>query len=210
MRRLMIVLVLGVLGLSAVPANAGIPMPASSRFMGRSYTSWAKAWTQWGLGDASNPFFAALLGGDCGDLIDGVFFMAPPIDLGVELDCDVPTGVPILVSHAGFFVFAEPGQTDAEIEQLTDEGFTTVSNHLSLDGRSLPLIVTSTGAFDVTSEPGSFYDAIIGLGTGTIRNAIEGNFTMIHALPPGDHTLEGSVLLTDGENYSVTYTIHVG
>ena len=210
MRRAIVVLVVGVLAWSAVPASAGIPMPASSRFMGRSSMSWARAWSQWALGDASNPLFAGLLDGDCGDLIDGMFYMTAPIDLGVELDCNVPAGVPILVSHAGFFVFADPGQTDAQIEDMADAGFTTVSNHLSLDGHALALTATRTGAFDVISEAGGFYDAIVGLGTGPIRTAVTGNFTLIHPLPPGDHTLEGAVLFTDAENYSVTYHIHVG
>jgi hypothetical protein len=58
---------------------------------------------QWFLGDASNPLVAAL-GGDCGEVMNGVFFMAAPIDVGVELDCDVPTGTPIVLSHAGWFV----------------------------------------------------------------------------------------------------------
>jgi len=178
--------------------------------MGRNSASWARAWSQWALGDASNPLFAGLLDGDCGDLIDGVFFMTAPIDVGVDLDCDVPAGVPILVSHAGFFVFPDAGQTDAEIEAMADAGFTTVYNDLSLDGRGLPLIVSRTGAFDVISEAGGFYDAIVELGTGPIRTAVTGNFSLIHPLSRGDHTLEGSVLFTDAENYSVTYHIHVG
>jgi hypothetical protein len=164
---------------------------------------------QFYLGDASNPLFGGL-NGDCGGVIDGTFFMAAPIVLGVELDCDVPTGTPIVVSHAGFFTTEGiDGDTDAELVAAAIAGFVTTTNHLSLDGRSLPLQPIDTGAYDVISESGSFYDSILGLGTGPIRTALRADIVFLHPLSPGEHVIEGAVSLTNGEAYSVTYHVHV-
>ena len=194
-----------------IAAHAGVAAGAHARVLGSSAQGWARAWSQWALGDASNPLFAGLLEGDCGEQMGRVFFMTAPIDLGVELDCDVPAGSWILVSHAGFFgTEGIDGETDAELEEAADSGFTTVTNELTLDGRPLPLRTTHTGAFDVMSEAGGFYDAILEIGTGPIRTAVTGNFTLLAPLPPGDHTLEGEVEFTNGEHYSVTYHVHVG
>jgi hypothetical protein len=93
--------------------------------MGHSYTDWTKAVGQFYLGDPSNPLIAGL-GGDCGQLRNGVFMMVGPIDVGVEFDCDVPAGTWIVLSHAGFFATKDvDGQTDAEIEAVAANGFNT-------------------------------------------------------------------------------------
>ena len=122
----------------------------------------------------------------------------------------MPVGVPLVISHAGFFTFKEADETDEELQASSDEAFETVVNTLTFDDQELPLITTSTGAFDVIADEGSFYDAIIGLGTGPVRNAVTGNFTIIRPLPPGDYTIEAEVEFTNGEHYSVTYHVHVG
>jgi hypothetical protein len=165
---------------------------------------------QWFLGDSSNPLFAGLLNGDCGEVMSGVFFMAAPIDVGVEFDCDVPTGTPVVLSHAGFFVFRDAGQSDQELQAAVDEGFAFTGDRLALDGTPLPLRAINAGVYDVISEPGSFYDSIVGLGTGPVRTALKGNLVFLHPLIPGDHEIVGEVLFTDGEHYSVTYHVHVG
>ena len=165
---------------------------------------------QFYLGDASNPLFAGLEG-DCGELIDGVFFMAAPIDVGLEFDCDVPTGTPIVLSHAGFFATVDvDGQTDEELQTAVEAGFTYTSNSLTLDGRALPLKTIDAGVFDVMSEPGSFYDVIFGL-TGSVRSALRGNVVFLHPLTPGDHEIIGEVTFTGtGGAFSATYHVHVG
>jgi hypothetical protein len=202
-------MLVGSLVLVAAPVQAAVTPPAQARFMGQSLDGWGRDWAQWVLGDASNPLIAGL-DGDCGDLVDGVFFMTAPIALDVELDCDVPVGTAIVVSHAGFFTFPTAGETDEQLEQGAADGFTTASNELTLDGGNLPLITTHTGAFDVMSEAGGFYDAVVGLGTGPIRTAVTANITVMRPLAPGSYTLEGAVEFTNGEAYSVTYTIQVG
>jgi hypothetical protein len=165
---------------------------------------------QWFLGDSSNPLFAGQLNGDCGTEMSGVFFMVAPIDLGVEFDCNVPAGTPIVLSHAGFFAFRDAGQTDEELQAIVDAGFAVTVDRLTLDGSPLPLRVINAGVYDVISQPGSFYDSIIGLGTGPIHTALKGNIVFLHPLTPGDHEIAGEVFFTDGEHYSATYHVHVG
>ena len=166
---------------------------------------------QFFLGDASNPLFAGLLDGDCGDVRDGIFFMAAPIDVGLEFDCDVPAGMPIVLSHAGFFATEGiDGTTDQELEDAAIAGFVTSVNELTLDGVALPLRPLDTGAFDVISESGSFYDAILGLGTGPIRTFVRANVVYLHPLPPGDHVIEGHVSFVGDGEFSATWHVHVG
>lgn len=191
-------------------ASAGTALPYPSHPLGHSYPDWLRQVGQFYLGDASNPLIGALAG-DCGEMVDGAFVMAAPIDVGVRLDCDVPTGTPIVVSHAGYFATAGiDGSTDADLTAGVVDGFVPTSDHLSLDGQALALQPVDSGAFDVVSEPGSFYDAVVGVGTGTVRTALRGNLVVLHPLTPGDHVLEGAVSFADGSTYSVTYQVHVG
>lgn len=196
----------------AAPAQAaGAMAPRNARVMGSTYTSWAQVWGQWAFGDASNPLIASLESGDCGDLIDGVFLMTAPIAEDVELDCHVPVGAPIVVTHAGSFGWSPAdGQDDASLEATVSGYFDIDSSELILDGRSLRLFTTSSGAFDVEAETGSFFESAFGLGTGTIRSAVTGQFAVILPLSPGSHELDASVVFGDGAAYSATYHIHVG
>lgn len=100
----------------------------------------------------------------------------------------------------------------ANFETVAEERFANSESVVPLDGRSIPLTTTSTGAFDVESEPGSAYDAIIGLGTGPIRTAVVGQYTLLHPLRPGEHEIYGRVDLAPGggPRLDVTYNVHVG
>jgi hypothetical protein len=210
-RRLSVLLAVLIGSLAATPAaDAGAVLPYGSRPYGHPYASWTEMVGQWYLGDASNPLIAGL-GGECGELMHGAFFMAAPIDLGVELSCEVPAGTPIVVSHAGWFTTEGiDGDTDQELADAAVAGFVTSLNELTLDGVPLPLRPIDSGVFDVISEPGSFYDTIVGVGTGAIRTALRANVVVLHPLPPGDHELEGAVAFVGDGAFSVTYHIHVG
>jgi hypothetical protein len=214
MRRSIIVLTMVLtLGLvaGAAPAAAGPVLPYNSHPHGHSYADWTRMVGQWFLGDASNPLFAGLFDGDCGEVMDGVFFMAAPIDVGVELDCEVPTGTPIVLSHAGWFsTKGIDGETDAQLEAAAIAGFVTSVNSLTLDGKALPLQPIDTGAYDVISEPGSFYDTAVGVGTGPIRTALRANVVFLHPLTPGDHVIEAAVSFVGDGEFSATYNVHVG
>lgn len=207
---LTMVLTLGLVA-GASPAAAGPVLPYNAHPHGHSYASWTRMVGQWFLGDASNPLFAGLFDGDCGEVMNGVFFMAAPIDVGVELDCDVPTGTPIVLSHAGWFVTEGiDGETDAELEAAAVAGFVTSENSLTLDGKGLPLQPIDTGAYDVISEPGSFYDTAVGVGTGPIRTALRANVVFLHPLTPGDHVIDAAVSFVGDGAFSATYNVHVG
>jgi hypothetical protein len=194
------------------PAQAGPVAPFQAHPRGHPYQEWLRLVGRFYLGDASNPLIAGL-SGDCGKMIDGVFFMAAPIDVGVELQCEVPVGTPVVLSHAGFFATEGiDGDTDDELLAVAEAGFTTSSDSFSVDGEAIRLRTIHAGAFDVVSEPGSFYDTILGVGTGTVRTALVGNLTFLHPMTPGDHTIETEVTLTgpSGGEYSATYHVHVG
>lgn len=196
--------------LAAPAAHASPVAPYQAHPMGRSYTDWTKAVGQFFLGDASNPLIAGL-DGDCGQLRDGVFMMTAPIDAGVEFDCDVPAGTWIVLSHAGAFgTKGVDGETDAEIEAAAANGFNSSTDHLTLDGANVPLKTLATGAYDVISQSGSFYDTVMDLGTGPIRTALVANVVAIHPLTPGDHTIDSIVVFAGDVEFSATYHIHVG
>jgi hypothetical protein len=203
------VLALTLIG-GVAPAQAGPALPFQAHPRGHSYSEWMQLVGQFYLGDASNPLIAGL-GGDCGQLIDGVFMMVGPIDVGVEFDCEVPVGTPIVLSHAGFFTTEGiDGDTDAELLAAAEAGFTFTSNSLSIDGRDIPVRAISAGVYDVISEPGSFYDSILGVGTGPVRTALIGNVVVLHPMRPGDHTIETEVTFTgSGGAFSATYHVHV-
>jgi hypothetical protein len=193
----------------ASPASAGASPPSHSHAFGQSREALARDYAQWLLGDAFNPLFS----GECGQKVGGTYFMNSTLDVGVEYDCDIPAGVPIVFEHAAYYAwYPVDGTTDEELDATSKAAFAPDSSWARLDGRQLPLSTTSTGAYDIVSEPGSAYDAIIGLGTGPIRSAVTGNFTLLHPLTPGDHEVEAAVDFTTvgGGLFSVTYHIHVG
>jgi hypothetical protein len=210
MRRLTAVLApLLLFALLAPAANAKVS-PYNAHPLGHSYGDWTRAVGQFFLGDSSNPLIAGL-GGDCGQLRDGVFMMVGPIELNAEFDCDVPAGTWIVLSHAGFFgTEGIDGGTDAELEAAAAKGFDTSTNWLTLDGANVPLREIETGAYDVISESGSFYDAVVDLGTGPIRTALVADVLAIPPLTPGDHTIEAAVSFVGDGEFSATYHIHVG
>jgi hypothetical protein len=198
--------------LASSPASAAPTVPQQAQPRGQTYETWLRSVGQWFLGDASNPLFAGLEG-ECGQVVDGVFFMIAPISPDQEFQCDVPTGTPIVLSHAGWFsTEGIDGETDAELEQAAEAGFVYSANWLTVDGQTVPLQTVTTGAYDVISEPGSFYDQILGLGTGPVRTVVTGDVVFIHPLTPGEHVIEAAVTFAPASNgdYSATYNVHVG
>jgi hypothetical protein len=195
---------------SATAAEAAPAAPYQAHPHGRSYQEWLEVIGEFYLGDASNPLFGALEG-DCGQLVDGVFYMAAPIDLNMQLECQVPTGTSIVLSPAAWFsTEGIDGDTDAELEAAAEAGFVTSIDRLNVDGQTVPLRTISTGPFDVMSEPGSFYDKILGVGTGPVRTVLTGNVVVLHPLRPGVHVIESAVSFVGDGEYSVTYHVHVG
>ena len=186
---------------SASPATLGWHHHSSERLLRKV--------GQFYLGDSTNPLVAAL-SGDCGQRIGGVFYMAAPIDLGVQLDCTIPAGTPIVLSPAAWFTTEGiDGNTDRQLEAAAVAGFNTSTNWLTIDGRNVPLRTTITGAYDVISEPGSFYDTILGVGAGPIRSALVGNVVTFRHLSRGHHVIESAVSFVGDGSFSATYHIDV-
>jgi hypothetical protein len=117
-----------------------------------------------------------------------------------------------VLSHSGFFAIdGIDGDTDQELVAAASAGYVTLSSSLSLDGEAIPLRPLDTGAFDVTSEPGSFYDTVVGVGTGPVRTALRGTVVFLHPLPPGEHVIEAEITFAGaGGSFSATYQVNVG
>lgn len=209
-RALLVAVSAAALMTSATAANAS---PAAQQWGNHKHhfsERWLRKVGQFYLGDSTNPLFAAL-DGTCGQLKHGVFYMAAPIDLDVQLYCRVPVGTPIVVSPAAWFsTEGIDGDTDQELKDAAVAAFKTSTNWLTLDGRNIFLRTIKTGAYDVNSEPGSFYDAILGVGTGPVRTALVGNVVWFGHLSCGRHVVKSAVtFVDDGGDYSATYHIHV-
>ena len=181
-------------------------LPGQSHAFGNSRAEWSKAYVQWDVGSSTNP----VSNGVCGEEIDGVFFLVTTIEPAAKVQCDIPAGTPILINHAATYVWApDDGSTDAELTAAARDNFGHPESSLMVDGRPVRLTTTATGGFDVISEPGSSYDVDFGLGTGVIRTAAFGQFTLLHPLTPGQHRIVGNVDFGPAGEFGITYTLDV-
>jgi hypothetical protein len=153
----------------------------------------------WVLGSADSPVVA----GGCGDVVDGVFFLAPAAVPGTtELECELPPGMPILVlAGVAFSEIPTWGADDAAVladARLTWSNVTDTS--VTLDDQDVPLDGTyREGIYDVPIEAGSVFDGIcVGLPApcqvdfqppGPVRVATVGEFVVLRPLAPGEHHL---------------------
>lgn len=197
------------LSMTAV-AQAAAPAVTGSRAYGDTRAGWARSYFRWALGDGSNPTGT----GVCGAVVDGAFFLTPPFlgDYHHRYSCEIPAGLPVVVSHAFAWAVEGDADDDAGLLHLAQYWFVPRNAFLRLDGRSLPLFRTTVGLFDVRSEAGSYFDQDYDLGTGTFRLAAVGNVTILRPLEPGGHVLVGAVdYLTHGPpiSFGVTYDIVV-
>ncbi|MEO8107549.1 MAG: hypothetical protein ABI720_09535 [Actinomycetes bacterium] len=182
-------------------------LPAQSHAFGASRAEWGRAYVQWDVGDSVNPVSS----GVCGEMVNGIFFLVTTIEPDAHVQCDVPVGTPILIQHAGSYAWGPAdGETDAELEAAARANFGDPDSSLTVDGRPVRLTTTETGAFDVTSEPGSAYDVDFGLGTGVIRTAAVEQVTLLHPLTPGQHEVIGRVDFGAAGEFGVTYSLDVG
>ena len=171
----------------------------------------ARTYSRWALGASPSPVLASLEG-QCGGVVDGRFFIAPPIAEELELWCHVPADTPIVFSHAAWFTFVPAdGSTDAQIIAAADAGFAPVSSWVRFDGARIGTRgkTYNLGAFSIRSKSGSFLDAI-GVGTGPIRTSLTGTFVTIPPRRCGRHLLESTVDFgVPDEVFSGTYHIAI-
>jgi hypothetical protein len=216
-RGIVLVAILG----SALPAQAaGAVMPAAARFRGHDLVSLHRDYMGWVLGSAESP----VLTGSCGAVMDGMFFLAPAAAPGTtELDCDLPTGMPILVLvGVTFSEIPTWGADDAAV--LADARATwagVTGNSLWVDGAEQDVAghFREAGVFDIAIEEGSIEDIQCASLTppcvidfeppGPVRLASIGIFAVVRPLPPGEHEI---VATTSNPfvDLTVDATIHVG
>ncbi len=199
-------LMVSLLMVATMPARAGVAgIHRTHQFRAREYSRWA-------LGSSPSPLLASLEGA-CGAVVDGRFFIAPPIAEDLELWCDVPADTPIVFSHAAWFTFSPAdGTTDAELVAAADAGFAPVSSWVKFDGDRVGTSgkTFNLGAFTIRSRSGSFLDAI-GVGTGPIRTSLTGTFLTIPTQGCGRHVIESAVDFgVPDEVFSGTYHIRIG
>jgi hypothetical protein len=196
-------------------------IPQHAHVKGRTIVGWQQAFLGWLTTSSSNPFFT----GACGEVVSGVYFAPVPTSPGLHLDCDVPLGVPILVSPAGgWSEIPTWGADDAAVIADVKTSFDTfiVGASLTVDGRAVPTKGTTvlTKAYDVGPvEAGSFFDlecealappCKVDFEPGdTVRMASGGQFFVLTPPSRGVHTIELAIELIFGV-VDLTLRLHVG
>ncbi len=150
-------------------------------------------WVSWAVGSNTNPFLSPDL---CGQQKGRYFFLTAAIEPGVERDCVIPAGVPLLASPGGDAAWAPTwGSTNHELQTNLAADFAQYGNpHVTLDGDHLSLDGTLTGgpvyrvrvrahSLIRTVDPGFPAD------WATTKVASVGWFVVIHPLSPGHHEL---------------------
>src|SRR5215210_5806349 len=116
--------------------------PTAGAVAGDGGGSLPRQYIQWAFGDSGAPLLDPEL---CGEIVDGVFFMTvsggSPTSVTRRLDCEIPSGVPLLATTGGFIGW-EPtdGQTDRELARTVFGGLENLlinSIHLRLDGEEI-------------------------------------------------------------------------
>ncbi len=201
-----------VLLVAAAPAAAKRGAnPADSHAHGASLVTWQERWFEWAFGGGANP----LLTGICGEQVGKLFLLSPATELGVEVDCQLRPGTPLLASPAGVIAWASTdGQTDAELLAERDASLVGISDPaVTLDGRALEVEDTfrSTDVYTIGLEPGNFIQTVDpGVLGDQTRVASAGWFLRLNPLPPGEHELVLSVAFDGSPGAQITFHISVG
>ena len=180
-------LVLAVAGsASAQSAGRGF-LPPDARVHGQTLGQISGDWLRWGFGSPAdtNPLLANQCQQDPNDA--HIWFL--PVSLGGDyaIDCQVPTGVFLVVTPGGYECSEAEGNgsTAAELQACVDENFADLSLvELALDGRA----ATHLDRYVVTSSlvqlPGPNL-----LSDDATPSMIKGYFVVIAPLSRGTHTV---------------------
>lgn len=145
----------------------------------------------WALGSSTNPLLQPSF---CGERRGSRFFLNAAISPGTQTaHCEIPAGMPIILSPGGGFAWAPTdGETDAELLAAAEFFFSAVSDpRVVLDGRRLsvgePYV---SDVIDVRLHPGNFMQLADPATEGlpSTRVAFIGYFAKV-ALSEGDHVL---------------------
>ena len=206
---------------AAMPAWAGAGrISPNGRPRGHSLVEWQRMYVEWLTTSSTNPLFT----GACGEVVAGAYFLPASTGPDVRLECDVPVGVPVVVTPSGAFSeIPTYGADDAAVladaratyAQLLSSSVTVDGAEVSLDG-----VFRDAGVYDVGPvEAGSFYDVlcedltppcVVDFAPGdTVRLASLAEVLILHPLTPGTHT----VVLFDEFTFSgpllLTAELHV-
>lgn len=169
-----------------------------------------KQWVRWALGSNTNPFLSEDL---CGEKIGGVFFLVAAISPGVERDCTIRRGTPLLLSPAGTAFWAPTfGRTPAELFEFVDADFAGTANpSVTLDGAALSLdgALKTPDVYRSRVGQHSFIrtvDPSFPAARRVTRIASKAYFLMIPNLSTGPHTL---VLSVDYFDTVLDATFHI-
>jgi hypothetical protein len=170
MRRLMV---------ATLAVAVAIALPGSGSAMaGRRASSpplaLQRQWVNWAFGSSSNPLMQEDL---CGEQIGETFFLTSHAGPDTrELTCEIPAGVPVLVTPGGSIVWASANETGSELYSMLLNDFLGKvildSVRVTLDGERLrrgPL--TIMGPRELRLEPGNLIQ--------TVDPSVEGDSTLI-------------------------------
>lgn len=171
---------------SASGAGRGF-VPANARVHGESLTQIAGDWLQWGFGSPAetNPLLANRCEADPNDA--HIWFL--PVSLGGDyaIDCQVPSGVFLVVTPGGYECSEAEGNgsTAAELQACVDRFFAELNHvELALDGRQ----ATHLDRYVVTSDLVQFAAPNL-LSDEATPSMDKGYFVVIAPLSKGKHTV---------------------
>ena len=206
---------------AATPASAkGGRISPNSRPLGHSMVEWQRMYIDWFTTSSTNPLFS----GACGEIVAGAYFLPPSTGPDVRLGCDVPVGVPVVVSPFGLFSEIPTfGATDAAVLADARSGYgQLLSSSLTVDGAEVSLdgAFHEAGVYDVGPvEAGSFYDLIcedltppcvVDFAPGdTVRLASLAEVLVLHPFTPGTHTVVEFAEFTFSGPLMLTTELHV-
>jgi hypothetical protein len=156
-----------------------------------------RQWVNWAFGSSSNPLMQEDL---CGEQIGDTFFLTSHAGPGTrELTCEIPAGVPVLVTPGGAIVWAPTdGETGSELYSTLLNDFLGKiildSVRVTLDGQRLrrgPL--TITGPRELRLEPGNLIQTVDPSVEGDSTVVMTGGwFRLISPLSQGQHVLRAA------------------
>jgi hypothetical protein len=187
-------------------------VPATSNAYGRSIVQWQEAWIRWAFttpGD-ENPLLNPTR---CGEIVDGVFFLTAATESGLEADCTVPVGIPILVPAAGTMgVQGLHAQTQEQLLAGIQAKMDTLEfARVSVDGINVPLsgVLRFTSTFKAHFEEGNFFDQMGSPVHGSRRVASAGIFVRLRPLLAGKHTIMTADQFTSADTLDITFHVTV-
>ena len=183
-----------------------VVLDAGDEVAGRSHDEVFEEFTRYLISgdEATSPLVEPACSGE---VLDGVFFLPPSTAEGVELSCDVPSGVPIAVLVSGTFCTGQDLES-CEGDPLAD----LESSTLTVDGVDVDLAGHrfDTGEIDAELAEGN----VLGdePGPTTARNIAD--FVVLD-LADGAHTVRAATFFAATEDLpefraDITYSLEVG